>query len=325
MKSTTAVHNYAIAGSLFLTLVPTIFAQTRKTPPPDWQIEAQVQKVLHDDHIFVGSSILSTVDKGVVKLTGIVRSETEKEYASSDLANIPGVKTVLNNLEIHDNSLHPAPAAAKIAGPTGLKTITLAAGTVIPVRLTEEIDTKTAQAGSTFHATTASNVGFGGYILIPAGTPVTGRIVEAKAAGRLSGAAVLGVELVSVRIPNGPEAPQDASLVTQELSNKAQGRGTNTAEKAGGGAAFGAVVGALAGGGAGAGIGAASGGALGLGANVFTHGKEIDLKPEQLLQFHTAQPFDVKIMLVDGKQLIPQGASPALLQAPPEAPAVQPR
>lgn len=116
---------------------------------------------------------------------------------------------------------------------------------------------------------------------------------------------MLGVELVSVRLPNGADTPQETSLVTQELSNKAQGRGTNTAEKAGGDAAFGAVVGALAGGGAGAGIGAASGGTLGLGANVLTHGKEIDLKPEQLLQFHTAAPLDVKIMLVDGQQIVP--------------------
>ena len=317
MKSTT-VRKYVIAGSLSLSFSPAMFAQTHKaTQPSDWDIEGQVQKALANDHIFIGSSIMSSVKGGVVKLTGNVRSETEKEYASSDLANIPGVKTVLNNLEVVNHNVAP-PAPAKVAGPTGPRNLTLAAGTAIPVRLTDEIDTKTAQAGNTFHATTASNVGFGGYTLIPAGTPVTGRVVETKAAGRLSGAAVLGVELVSVQLPNGATAPQDVSLVTQELSSKAQGRGTNTAEKAGGGAAFGAVVGALAGGGAGAGIGAASGGALGLGANAFTHGKEIDLKPEQLLQFHTAAPLDVKIMLVDGQQLIPQPASPAALQARPD-------
>lgn len=322
MKSTTTVRKYVIAGSLSLSLSPTMFAQTHKAPPTDSQIESEVQKAISNDHIFVGSSIMSYVDHGVVKLTGTVRSETEKEYASSDLADIPGVKTVLNNLEVAHS--RPAPAPVQVAGPTGPRTLTLAAGTVIPVRLTEEIDTKTAQAGTTFHATTASNVGYGGYTLIPAGTPVTGRVVEAKAAGRLSGSALLGVELVSVRLPNGADTPQETPLVTQELSNKAQGRGTNTAERAGGGAAFGAVVGALAGGGAGAGIGAASGGALGLGANVLTHGKEIDLKPEQLLQFHTAAPLDVRIMLVDGHQLIPQGVSPAPLQPRPDA-SVQPQ
>lgn len=316
MKSTTTVRKYVIAGSLFLTVSPAIFGQTHKAPPTDWQIEAQVQKAIQNDHIFVGSSIMSSVNQGVVKLTGNVRSETEKEYASSDLANIPGVKTVLNNLEIHDNSFHPAPAPAKVAGPTGPRTLTLAAGTVIPVRLSDEIDTKTAKSGDTFHATTASNVTLAGLTAIPTGTPVTGRIVEAKAAGRLSGAAELGVELVSVRLPGGT-APQDVSFVTQELSSKAQGRGTNTAEKAGGGAVFGGVVGALAGGGAGAGIGAASGGALGLGANILTHGKEIDLKPEQLLQFRTAAPLDVNVVLVDGQQIVPQAVSPTPLQSRP--------
>ena len=181
-----------------------------------------------------------SVDKDVVKLTGNVRSETEKEYASSDLANLPGVKTVLNNLEIHDNTFH-APPPAKIAGPTGPKTITLAAGTVISVRLNDEIDTKTAQAGSTFQGTTATAFTLGGFTAIPSGTPVTGRIVEAKAAGHFSGSALLGVELVSLRLPAGV-TPQDTSVVMQELSNKAQGGGANTAEKAGGGAAFGAIA-----------------------------------------------------------------------------------
>ena len=130
MKSATTVRNYVIASSLSLS--PALFAQPHKAPPTDWQIEAEVQKVLANDPIFVGSSIMSSVNQGVVKLTGNVRSETEKEYASSDLANLPGVKTVLNNLEVYDNSFHPAPTPAKVAGPTGPKTITLAAGTAIP-------------------------------------------------------------------------------------------------------------------------------------------------------------------------------------------------
>jgi len=108
--------------------------------------------------------------------------------------------------------------------------------------------------------------------------------------------------------------------VSQGLSSKAAGRGTNTAAKAGGGAALGAVVGALAGGGAGAGIGAASGGALGLGANLLTHGKEIDLKPEQLLQFRTAAPLNVTIMLHNGHQVVPPEIPGAQLQPRPLLP-----
>jgi hypothetical protein len=188
---------------------------------------------------------------------------------------------------IVDNSFHPPPAPAVPAGPTGPKVVTLAQGTTIPIRLTDEIDTKTAKAGDTFHATTAANIMLTGYTVVPSGSPVTGRVIDAKAADRLSGSAELAVELVSLRLTT-PNGPQEVSVVTQGLSSKGAGRGTNTAAKTSGGAALGAVVGALAGGGAGAGIGAASGGALGLGTNLFTHGKEIDLKPEQLLEFRTA-------------------------------------
>ncbi len=85
----------------------------------------------------------------------------------------------------------------------------------------------------------------------------------------------------------------------------------NTAAKTGGGAALGAV----AGGGKGAGIGAASGGVLGLGANALTHGQEIDLKPEQLIQFKTGAPLDVTITTQGGQQLAAQGAAGATLVA----------
>jgi hypothetical protein len=71
-------------------------------------------------------------------------------------------------------------------------------------------------------------------VLIPAGTPVSGRVVDAKAAGHFTGSALLALELVGIHLP---ETNQDTALITEQLSNKAAGRGTNTAEKAGGGAA----------------------------------------------------------------------------------------
>ena len=149
-----------------------------------------------------------------------------------------------------------------------------------------------------------------GYVALPVGTAVTGRIVAAKPAGRLSGAAELSIELVSVKVATDT-GPQDKALVTQTLSSAANGREANTAAKTGGGAALGAVVGAVAGGGKGAGIGAASGGVLGLGANALTHGQEIDLKPEQLIQFKTGEPLDVTITTQAGRQIAAQGAAGA--------------
>jgi len=225
-----------------------------------------------------------------------VRSEAEKSLASSELANITGIKTVLNNLNIVDHSFHEPPPPKPVAGPSGPKVLTLPDGTTLSVRLGDEIDTKTAKPSDIFHGTTANATTINGYTLIPTGTPVTGRVIDAKAAGHFSAAAELSIELVSLRLPGG-NGPQHVSVVTQRLSSKAQGRVGNTAAKTGGGAALGAIVGAVAGGETGARIGALSGGALGGGSNGFSRGKEIDVKPEQLLQFRTSAPLDVTIVL----------------------------
>jgi osmotically-inducible protein OsmY len=68
------------AIDLITLLAGPLGAQTaHKTPPStDSQIEAQVQQILGSEHAFRGSSILSAVNKGVVTLTGNVRSEAEK-------------------------------------------------------------------------------------------------------------------------------------------------------------------------------------------------------------------------------------------------------
>ncbi len=294
-------------SSLALPLASTLPAQSHPTQfQIDNRMEVQVQQVFHKP-VFAGMSILSSVNHGVVTLSGTVTSEAAKELASSELADIEGVKTVLNNLNVLSTGSIPRPVPPQAAPvrASGIKTVTLPSGTVLPIRITDEINTKTAKANDTFHGTTVAAVNFAGYTLIPTGSTVNGRVIDAKAAGHFSGSAELAVELVSVRVP-GTGGPQEEPLVTEQLSNKAAGRGANTAEKAGGGAGLGAIIGALGGGGAGAGIGAAGGGALGLGANAITRGKEIDLKPEQLLRFRTAAPLEVTVTLQNGKQVIPQ-------------------
>jgi len=304
---------FLVSIALFPVLVLSLGGQTaRKNTPTDSQILGQVQTIFHDENAFVGSSILPSVSHGVVTLSGNVRSEAEKTLASAELASIDGVKTVLNNLNIVDNTFHaPPPPPEPIAGPSGPKIITLPAGSALPVRVTDEIDTKTAKAGDTFHGATATNVTMNGFTLIPTGTPVTGRVIEAKAASHFTGAADLAIELVNVRL-RGANGPQDVSILTEPLSNKAQGRGTSTAERTGGGAALGAVIGGFAGGGAG--IGALSGSALGGGSNALSRGKEIIVKPEQLLPFRTSSPLEVTIVQVDGHRILPAIASgPQLL------------
>jgi len=109
-------------------------------------------------------------------------------------------------------------------------------GTTIPIRLSGEIDTKTAAAGDSFTGTTAATVSHAGAVIIPTGTPVTGRVIEAKSAGRLTGAAVLSIELVSLKLPAPGGQPQHVSIVSKPLSSKSQDNGTGTATKTAGGA-----------------------------------------------------------------------------------------
>ena len=277
----------------------------------DQRILRDVRQILANEHALDGMSISSSVHRGIVTLDGTVSSQAAKVLASTEIENVDGIKNVMNNLNVVGGAQRATPAAQ--SGAIENKNVILPYGSIFPVRITDEISSKTAQANDVFHATIATNVIANGYVMLPAGTPVQGRIVEAKPAGHLVGSAVLAIELTRLSV-SAPEGPRSIGLTVQTLSSKGQGRGPNTAEKAGGSAAVGALIGALAGGGRGAAIGAASGGALGTGANAVTRGNEIIVRPEQLLQFRMNQAALVPISLKDGHQVPPVPAQSTSLE-----------
>jgi len=305
---------------------PAAFAQ--KAPPSDNLLTVKVENALNAEHVFQGMRVNVTVSKGVVTLSGFVTSDAAKVLASEEAGSVTGVKTVLNNLTVQQPGAPavvpptPAPARPTQAAPpvqTLPRSVVLGQGTLIPIRITDPISSKTAKPNDEFHGTVAANVFQSNLVLIPSGTSVLGRVVEAKEAGHFVGQALLTIELVSIRLPS-PDGPQDVSLITESLSNKANGRGANTAEKTAGGAGVGALIGALAGGGTGAGIGALAGGGLGAGANAVTRGQEINVRPETLLRFRTAAPLQVTVLMRGNMQMqVPAPTGPAL-KAPPAAP-----
>lgn len=317
------------AVALFAAVVPVaVQAQTHR--PTDHQVLIQVSRTLATEPAFNGMTIIPSVSHGVVTLTGNVTSYAAKVLASTEIANINGVKTVLNNLNVVPAGSEPQPAASEQSTPppppaqdqsqaassdqfASMRSLNVAAGTVLPVRLVEQINTKSAQPNDPFHATLLSDITHKGYVLIPRGTVFVGRVISAKAAGRFAGHAELSLELISFTL-NTPQGQQQMGLITDPLSSEGAGRGKNTAEKAGGGAALGAIIGALAGGGQGAAIGALSGGALGAGTNI-RRGEEIVLQPEQRLDFKVQAPAAVPVYLnQDGQQIIPNPATTPQLQ-----------
>ncbi len=214
------------------------------------------------------------------------------------------------------------PPAEPYNGPsvTSTKTVILPSGTLLPVRLSGEINTATAQPNQIFHADLVSDINYDNDLLIPRGTIFIGRIISAQPAGRFSGYPELSIELTDFTV-NGPDGPQKISVITEPISSKGKGRGANTAKKAGGVAVLGAIIGAVAGGGKGAAIGALSGGAVGAGMNI-RRGQEIVLQPEQLLQFSTSDTTVETVYLHNGVQIPPTPSTrPVLLPSPQQPPA----
>lgn len=170
-----------------------------------------------------------------------------------------------------------------------VKTVTIRAGTVIPVRMTDSLDSATTQSDTVFHGSLAADLIVDGMIAAPRGASVVGRVVAVKDAGHFSGSSELTLELTKL-----DAGGQQISVVTDQYSKEGAGRGKNTAVKGGVGAAIGGLIGALAGGGKGAAIGAAAGGGIGAGSNGVTRGEQVQIPSEAIVNFRLQSPVSVR-------------------------------
>jgi hypothetical protein len=79
----------------------------------DTSLDSQVQIRIASDQAIGPESIQSSVSNGVVTLTGTVRSAESRTIAVGDVAQIPGVKKVVNNIAVPA----PPPPPAQPAQP----------------------------------------------------------------------------------------------------------------------------------------------------------------------------------------------------------------
>jgi hypothetical protein len=175
----------------------------------------------------------------------------------------------------------PAPVAANGA-------TTIPAGQAMLVRMIDGVDSSKNHVGDIFRASLETDLVIGGSVVARKGTDVYGRLANAQEAGHIKGSAELQLELTRM-VVNG----QDYPVVSSDYTLKGKGRGANTAEKVGGGAAVGAIIGAIAGGGKGAAIGAGVGAGAGGAVQVFTRGQQVKVPSETLLEFRLQQPVTV--------------------------------
>ena len=160
---------------------------------------------------------------------------------------------------------------------------------MVPIRITQALNSETAQDGESFNGTVTHEVVANGLVVIPAGSAVSGRVVAAKDAGHFKGHSELSIQLTSVR-RHGETLPLSTDAYTVEGKN----RGTNSAEKIGGGAAVGAVLGGIFGHGKGAAIGALAGGGAGTAVQGVTRGQQVSIPSESSLRFRLVRPLTVQ-------------------------------
>ena len=196
---------------------------------------------------------------------------------------------------VAENSQPPAPPPGDIASstpppaaPSPPPKVTVEQGTPISIRLIDSIDSEKNQPGDTFHASLNAPLTAEGSEAIPAGTDVSGHIVDLRSAGKFKGQSLVVLQLDSITA-NG----KSYDLQTDQYRKEGKSRGKNTAEKVGGGAIVGGIIGAIAGGGKGAAIGSAAGAGVGGGAQAATKGQQIKLPSETVLNFTLQAPLTV--------------------------------
>lgn len=309
-------------------------------PPDDAALGSALQARIASDSALKVEPIQTSVENGIATLNGTVSSEAARSLAAADASQVPGLKTVVNNLIVQQPipqptqvAVKPTPAPARVAEkksvdkvrlervnhrsapiervppvqqaqnepppppqqappppvpqapppppPPAFRDITVPAGTTIPIRMTQTLDSATTQQGDSFSGTVATDIIIDGLVVIPQGANVSGRVDAVQEAAHFKGNSLLTIELTGLR-----HRGESIALATDPYSVKGKGRGKNTAEKVGGGAAVGAILGGIFGGGRGAAVGAAAGGGLGAGANAITKGEQVQIPSESLVRFH---------------------------------------
>jgi BON domain len=239
--------------------------------PSDIAIAKDVQQKVAATAETKDSQVGVTAKDGKVTLSGMVSSPEAQKKAEEIAGQELGVTAV------EDKTVLPPP-------PPPPPTV-IPAGTVFTVRTAEELSSKTSTEGQTFSASLARPISVEGEIAIPKGATCVGRVVTAKAKGKIKGEGQLALELTSVSVDGVTYKVQ-----TNVLDSTVKGKGKRTAATTGGGAAGGGLIGGLAGGAKGFGIGALVGGAAGFIGGAATGNKQIEIPAESPLRFTLREP-----------------------------------
>jgi hypothetical protein len=317
-QTTGILRNASASAALFCAFALLPLSGCKK-PVDDATLTKNVQTALAADDAIKQQPVQVAVQSGVVTLSGNVSDDTASAVAAQDAAKVAEVKEVVNNLAI--DGVQVAPTVVTPAAPTTprqttpaertaiaqnqplpppppnnppppaptYRDVAIPAGTAIPTRITQTLDSAVTQAGAPFNGVVTREVVVDGAVVIPAGSAVSGTVVAAKDATHFKGSSLLSIQLTALR-----RHGKLISISTDAYSVEGKGRGKNTALKVGGGAAIGAVLGGIFGGGKGAAIGAAAGGGGGAVVQGVTKGQQVQIPSESVIRFRLTNSITVR-------------------------------
>jgi len=254
--------------------------------PSDDQIAKDIQDKAAADPETKESPFKVEAKEGKVTLSGKVRTPAAQKKLEQIAREEPGSTDVDDQTTVDPDAIasqQVAPAMAAAPPPVQKpkpQPIVVPAGTTLTVTTSQALSSKNSKAGQTFLATLAQPISVEGRPALPKGATLSGKVVSAKAKGRIKGEGELSLTLTSVSHQH-----HTYEIQTSVVSSVTKGKGKRTAATTGGGAAGGALIGGIAGGGKGAGIGALVGAGAGFIGGAVTGNKQVEIPAESALSF----------------------------------------
>ena len=173
------------------------------------------------------------------------------------------------------------------------QTLTLPAGAMITVRVSQWLSSDRNHPGDTFSAVLDQPLVVQGWVVARRGENVIGRVDVAQKASEGNGVSRLGLEISELTLVDGEQVPVSTEMQQAAPSPASQtppGRNAATVATT---TVVGTIVGAAIGRGQGAAIGAGLGATAGLATVLYTRGRPTVVGPEALLSFRLQSPLAI--------------------------------
>src|SRR6266480_2072757 len=176
--------------------------------PSDDQIAKDIQDKAAADPDTKESPVKVEAKEGRVTLSGKVQTPAAQKKLEQIAREEPGSASVDDQTTVDPDAIgSPQIAPAMVAAiPPMQKSkpqpIVVPAGTTLIVTTSQALSSKNSQAGQTFLAILAQPISVEGRRALPKGATVSGRVVSAKAKGKIKGEGELSLTLTGISLQN---------------------------------------------------------------------------------------------------------------------------